>query len=383
MLHDSRILIIDKQGWTGIARLPKALSVAGFRVATLSAPRALISLSQYVDHRIHWKSNQAKLRQEVLYDFLEQVARAVDFWKPHWLVPADDQVVSLLLDIIRGTYKTDSVSLRQTRALIVNCLGNSDLYPSLFNKTETLSLAKICGVLTPGETYVKNALATYDFIENHGLPIVLKVAISSAGRGVQIIKELSQVEDFFKLHGQVPTAAQRYIYGKPVLRTSIAYKGEDLSSLCFIKEKCFPGEQGPSSVVSWLNHNDIELATKTLIGKTNASGFLSFDFMLESKTNRPYLIECNLRPTPVAHLGAKFGNDLCKALFNRLNGIEISNDKHINSDTIALFPQEWQRAPDSSYIQKYYHDVPWDEPELLQGLLLKINPLNHPGGKRN
>ena len=34
-------------------------------------------------------------------------------------------------------------------------------------------------------------------------------------------------------------------------------------------------------------------------------------------------------------------------------------------DTIALFPQEWIRDPESAFLRSGYHDVPWEEPELL------------------
>ena len=35
-------------------------------------------------------------------------------------------------------------------------------------------------------------------------------------------------------------------------------------------------------------------------------------------------------------------------------------------DTIALFPQEWLRDPASTFLTSAYHDVPWEEPELLR-----------------
>jgi hypothetical protein len=34
--------------------------------------------------------------------------------------------------------------------------------------------------------------------------------------------------------------------------------------------------------------------------------------------------------------------------------------------TIALFPQEWQRDPASPFIAGAYHDVPWDAPALVR-----------------
>jgi hypothetical protein len=37
-------------------------------------------------------------------------------------------------------------------------------------------------------------------------------------------------------------------------------------------------------------------------------------------------------------------------------------------DTIAYFPQAWHWDPKSELLQKSYHDVPWEEPELVHEL---------------
>ena len=34
--------------------------------------------------------------------------------------------------------------------------------------------------------------------------------------------------------------------------------------------------------------------------------------------------------------------------------------------TVALFPQEWARNAESPYLTNAYHDVPWDDPDLLE-----------------
>jgi hypothetical protein len=41
-------------------------------------------------------------------------------------------------------------------------------------------------------------------------------------------------------------------------------------------------------------------------------------------------------------------------------------EKVTEKDTIALFPQEWIRDPQSPALQSAYHDVPWQEPALIR-----------------
>jgi hypothetical protein len=50
--------------------------------------------------------------------------------------------------------------------------------------------------------------------------------------------------------------------------------------------------------------------------------------------------------------------------------------KVTEKDTIALFPQEWLRNPASAFIRSGYHDVPWEEPELVRAGVAE-------SGKRN
>jgi hypothetical protein len=41
----------------------------------------------------------------------------------------------------------------------------------------------------------------------------------------------------------------------------------------------------------------------------------------------------------------------------------------INRDLIALFPNEITRSPSSDYLLSCQHDVPWEEPDLVRGVL--------------
>jgi hypothetical protein len=41
----------------------------------------------------------------------------------------------------------------------------------------------------------------------------------------------------------------------------------------------------------------------------------------------------------------------------------------INRGLIALFPNEIARSAFSEHLQSCYHDVPWDEPELVRAIL--------------
>jgi hypothetical protein len=88
--------------------------------------------------------------------------------------------------------------------------------------------------------------------------------------------------------------------------------------------------------------------------------------MIEASTGHAYLIEINPRATQVGHLTLGPGRDLPAALFAAVTGKPIQPaPKVTDKDTIAIFPSEWVRDPNSAYLTEGYHDVPWSQPALL------------------
>jgi hypothetical protein len=116
----------------------------------------------------------------------------------------------------------------------------------------------------------------------------------------------------------------------------------------------------------WIDNVDMSAAAEKIVRRLKLSGLHGFDFVLEAQSGNPYLIEMNPRATQVGHLTLGPGRDLASALYTALSGIETeAAPKVTDKDTIALFPQEWLRDPASAFLQSAYHDVPWEEPELL------------------
>jgi hypothetical protein len=124
---------------------------------------------------------------------------------------------------------------------------------------------------------------------------------------------------------------------------------------------------GPSSVLRLIDHPEMTSAVEKMVCRLNLSGLHGFDFMLEKSTGNAYLIEINPRTTQVGHLTLGPGRDLPAALFVALQGHgPESNTVLTDKNIVALFPQEWIRDPSSPYLLCAYHDVPWDEPELVR-----------------
>ena len=78
----------------------------------------------------------------------------------------------------------------------------------------------------------------------------------------------------------------------------------------------------------------------------------------------------NPRATQMGHLALGEGRDLAAALRAAASGEQVRRTSSVtDKDLIALFPQEMQRDPKSPLLNEAYHDVPWEEPDLVEACL--------------
>jgi hypothetical protein len=171
--------------------------------------------------------------------------------------------------------------------------------------------------------------------------------------------------------------AQAFVEGPEATSAVACWQGKILASLRYEVIRRQDGG-GPSTVLRAIEHPEIASAEEKIVGQLNLSGLHGFDYILEKKTGKPYLIEMNPRATQVCHLAMGTGHDLPRALYAVLTGNPLRESSGITkNDTIALFPQEWIRDASSPYLGSAYHDVPWEEPELIRACI-ETRPRGNP-----
>jgi hypothetical protein len=225
-----------------------------------------------------------------------------------------------------------------------------------------------------------------------GFPAVLKANGTSGGDGVRIVRNAEDAERALRnlqsppsplravkralidqdktllwpaaLRRRFVVNAQEFVAGREATSAVACWQGKVLAGLHFeVLNK--RDSAGPSSVLRLIENAEMAFAAETVVRELKLSGLHGFDFMLDA--GNAYLIEINPRATQVGHLTLGPGRDLPAALYAALTGETVHPAaKLTEKDTIALFPQEWMRDPASPFLQSSYHDVPWDEPELLR-----------------
>jgi hypothetical protein len=380
-MHAPRILIFLLSGrWMGISRLPRALVDAGFRVSTMSRPGSYLSLTRHAQKHILIP------RCADLVDFF---VRTTDALKPDLIIPGCEAAVLFLQGFeaacrARGAAggKPLDAMLAALRDLACRSLGDPAGYAATANKNALLQKMRELGIDSPDYAEVNTAQDAVRFADIHGYPMVLKSEYGSGGRGVRICSAPAEIEaglrDLAAMPGPLPgptrshtrIVAQQFIRGMPAMQAVCAMNGKMLEQMQVLKQECHPGPTGPSSVVRFIEHESMDVAARRLVAALGFSGFAGIDFMVEEDSQRPWLIEFNPRPCPISHLGSHVGRDLARALWCEMTNNAYTREVVGNPpSSIALFPQEWQRDPQSPALGSMFHDIPEDDPALLEALM--------------
>jgi len=262
-----------------------------------------------------------------------------------------------------------------------------------------MDLAREEGIRVPDSQVIADTADLDGWMAHTGLPTVLKSDGSSGGEGVRVVRTPEEANRAFHVLQAPPSlaravkhvlvdqdttlisplllrrrnivSAQTFVSGHEATSLVACWKGKVLAALHFevINKQ---DATGPASVLRLIDNAEMSRAAEKLVRRLDLSGLNGLDFMLETETGNAYLIELNPRATQVGHLRLGPGRDLPAALHAAVSGNVLQEAQKITENhTITLFPQEWTRNPQSPFLLSGYHDIPWEEPELLRACLRK------------
>ena len=262
-----------------------------------------------------------------------------------------------------------------------------------------LEVAAEGGVAVPANARLTSSADLRTWFHEYGFPAYLKADGTFGGVGVRPVHTYQQAESALRaLHAPPGTlgalkrlaiyrdptlmgplvrrerpaiSVQRSVSGVDVNSAIFCWQGQVLASIS-VKVIATRYERGPSTVVRRIQNAAMDRAAKVLASRLKLSGFYGLDFILEGQGERgqsgtPWLIEMNSRATQIAHLALGPGHDLAAAAYAAIGDVPVYPRQLVTPEnTIALFPQEWERDPASPLIRSAYHDVPWDAPALVR-----------------
>ena len=376
------VLIATTCRWMPTARLAMALAKAGFTVEAVCPSGHPISKTRAARKLYNYRGLSP----------IASFSEAIDSAKPDILVSGDDLATWHLHNLHRRE-KLNGNSGRAICELIERSLGPQESFPVVYSRADFMELAEQEGIRVPKTKRISNPSDLKNWISITGFPSVLKANGTSGGDGVRVVATREEAENAFKtlqsppllaraakralldrdttlvwpslLRHRSEVNAQAFVSGHEATSSFVCSKGVVLACLHFeVLGKV--DSAGPATVLRRIAHPEMSAAVEIIAHKLNLSGIHGLDFMLDAQTNQAYLIEINPRATQVGHLTFGAGCDLPAALFSSVTGDELQPAPKVSdNNTIALFPREWLRAPQSKYLVTAYHDVPWEEPDLI------------------
>jgi predicted ATP-grasp superfamily ATP-dependent carboligase len=324
---------------------------------------------------------------------LARVRQALRDCKPDIVIPCDDGVVAQL----HSLHKLEP----SLRPLIERSLGVPENYPLIESRHGFLNVAIELGIRVPKVRRVEKAEDLVAWHENIASEAVLKVNGESGGNGVRIShslveslaawRELQAPCSFatgwkrfaidrdplslWSRHREREVTVQQFIPGRPANSMLVCWRGE-LLAIVSVVVVAAEGPTGAATIVRVIQNERMKKASELVVSRLKLSGFYGLDFILESGTGVPYLIEMNPRCTQLGHIELAGEGSLAAALSAVLRGEPRPKARNsIRGNTIALFPQALSAGEVCRpYIDASYHDVPYEEPQLMKELMLKPWP---------
>jgi hypothetical protein len=376
------VLIATTSRWYPTARLAMALAGAGCAVEMVCPPNHPVMKTKAC-RKVHVYRGLAPLHS---------FAKAIEDARPDLIIPGDDLSVRHLHRLYARERKRRSAD-SPICAAIERSLGAEETFPVAYDRARFMQLASEEGIRIPQTEAIANLDGLKAWIARNGLPLVLKANGTSGGDGVRVVHTLEDAERAFGslqasprllraikravvdhdatlvepalLRRKFVMNAQAFIPGREATSAVACWKGKVLAALHFevVNKR---SAAGPATVVRLIENAEMSVASEKLVRRLNLSGLHGFDFMLDETAGNAYLIEMNPRATQVGHLALGPGRDVARAFYEVLSGKAVPPAPTVTENrTIALFPQEWARDPESAFLRSAYHDVPWEEPAFI------------------
>jgi glutathione synthase/RimK-type ligase-like ATP-grasp enzyme len=375
------LLVATATKWVPAARMPSALSRAGFEVALLAPRGSLAEKSRYLA-KIGYLADKA-----TPLDWVYAFAAMVKATSPSLVVPCDDTAVRLLHMLALSPPQGIKPEIyAELRALVRESLGNPEHFLTSVDKVRLPAAAEALGVRIPPYTIATSLDEAQAFAAIRGYPVVLKRSHGAAGEWVAIVSdpiELARTYARFAAattidiegRGNASILVQAHVVGKVYAQAMTAWQGTILAG--FVREKLVTHSPlGPATVVRCVRMPEIRRFSDQLAIGLGMNGFFGLDYIVDAGTGEAYLLEINRRATPATHLGGMIDIDLCAALYAAVNGQPLSDRRDLDpgeEHMITHFPQEWLRDPQSRYLRDFRIDAPWDDPEVMEAMLALRN----------
>ena len=127
-------------------------------------------------------------------------------------------------------------------------------------------------------------------------------------------------------------------------------------------------DRGPATVLARRDCPQMQDAARRIARHFGLSGLIGLDF-IRDRQGQVHLLEINPRATPTAHLVLGVGHDPCGALLQKLGAAFAPRPADHPFPPDRPVPPGMAARPRQPLAARAFHDVPWDDPAVLQALI--------------
>ncbi|MGQ0742414.1 MAG: ATP-grasp domain-containing protein [Alphaproteobacteria bacterium] len=380
---DGKVLLFTTVKWQSVARYAAGFARAGLNVEAVAPRGAPVRQSRYVTRSHLYRALSP----------LSSLKKAIARSKPDLLLACDERAVLLLLEL-HG--EADA----KISAPIVRSLGNPCGLAALMSRAGSLAAMRDAGVRVPDTFPVADEDELDRLLKETGFPAVLKSDGSWGGDGVIIVHSREEAAHAYRRLAHAPSrvrslaraikrrdlhflaeaiapaprevSLQQFVEGTPAASAFAAWQGK-VAGVFGYDVLVAEGDIGPPNVIRRVDCPEMADAARLAAARFGLSGLFGMDFIRDAD-GKPFLIEINPRGTQGGTLPLGPGCDLPAALTECAFGGARPHRPAIANEIVVTFPRLWLSDPQSSWLKIGHHDVPWDDPAVLNAALAETTP---------
>lgn len=357
-----KALILAQWTWHGPTRFARALKQVGFEVAAVCGKQDLLAKTDFVDRYFYANSND---EAEVLRAF-DTALRA---FRPDVILPASDNLVRSL-QLYRRQVEAGKIELDdELRTALMASTFPLETERYLYDKIDLLNLLQERGVRVPPQRELFTMGDADAFVTEHDYPVILKPNVGFASSGIRICRDEETLIEVLQtlVFGRNPTryCIQKYLGNQTAVIHYVAKDGQMVAWNMAYRIRTHPGETGQTAATRVIDNAEMLAAAREICQVVGYNGMGAPQFVVEDEgRGRAWLMELNPRMGTYVHLWQQIGTDLALALREAWSGRCVVQQPVKEGLTIALYPQETLRDPDSELLLGM-HDVPEGDEKLM------------------
>ena len=372
------VLIVTTQTWMQLTRMALRLTRYGCPVSVLGPPRSEL---RFFAGLKSWHLLQHGAPLDALQTAITRSGATV-------LLPGDDLAVWLL-------HALHEHSPRH-RDLVERSIGPSSSFTTVLSRYKLLSLAASLGIAVPETAPAYQVQDARQWCSQHTPPFVLKKDGTFGGGGVEIVHDLSELDQHYARLNAIPSTSERtnasagssspalphpwgpdaelsvqsYIPGVAANAMFACDQGRILGNVQ-ARVVAAKGQIGPALMIELVDDERMATAGRLIAASLGLSGFFGLDFVLEQETGTPFLVEMNPRCTRLGHTAVANQTDLAGLLWACWSSHPApppaSGDL---TPFISYYPEAMLLDPLSSFHEHARLDVPPEDRASVDKLAL-------------